>query len=138
MFPKKPFVLAVARERDDWFQDLKAVLRKQRVEICCAKSCEQAARLLDQTHPEVVFTARLLKDGTWRDMIRLAENVSVPASVVVVAENRDIQLSISAMDYGAFDCILPPFEEDAVAQVFQTACESVRRKRMSQAKLAVA
>lgn len=138
MFPKKLFVLAVARERDNWFQDLKTVLKKQQVEIYCAKSCEQVARLLDQTHPEVVFTARLLKDGTWRDIIRLTENVSVPTNVVVVAENKDIHFYISAMDYGAFDFIQPPFEEDAIAQVVHAASESVRRKRLSQARLAVA
>jgi two-component system nitrogen regulation response regulator GlnG len=138
MLPKKLFVLAVARERDNWFQDLKAILKKQQVEIYCAKSCEEAARLLDQTHPEVVFTARLLKDGTWRDIIRLTENLSVPTDVVVVAENKDIHFSTSAMEYGAFDCILPPFEEEAIGQVVRAVSESVRCKRLSQARLAVA
>lgn len=138
VLPKKPFALAVAREKDHCFQELKTALKKQQVEIYSAKSCEEVARLLDQTHPELVFTAKLLEDGTWRDIIRLSENVSVPSNVVVVAETKDIRIYVLAMDNGAFDFILPPFEEGAIAHVVRAAFESACRRRVSQAAKAVA
>ena len=138
MLSKKLFALAVSHEEDRCIQELKAALKKQQIEIYSAESCEEVARLLDQTHPELVFTAKLLSDGTWRDVIHLAENVSVPTSVIVVSKDDDTRFYLSAMDYGAFDFILPPFEEDAIAHVVRAASESVRRRRESQAIKAVA
>lgn len=138
MLPKKLFALLVASEPDDCIQELKAVLKQQQIEIYSAESCEEVERLLDQTHPELVFTAKLLGDGTWRDVIHMAESVSVPTNVIVVSQHNDIRFYISAMDYGAFDFILPPFEADAIAHAVHMASESVRRKRESQAIKAVA
>ncbi|HKT13070.1 MAG TPA: response regulator [Terriglobia bacterium] len=138
MLPKKLFALLVASELDDCIQELKAVLKQQQIEIYSAETCEEVERLLDQTHPELVFTAKLLNDGTWRDVIHMAENVSVPTNVIVVSHHNDIRFYISAMDYGAFDFILPPFETDAIAHAVRMASESVRRKRVSQAMEAVA
>ena len=135
---RKLFALLVASEPDDCIQELKAVLKQQQVEIYCAESCEEVERLLDQTHPELVFTAKFLSDGTWRDVIHMAENISVPTNVIVVSKRNDIRFYISAMDYGAFDFILPPFETDAIARAVRMASESVRRKRISQAMEAVA
>jgi two-component system, NtrC family, nitrogen regulation response regulator GlnG len=138
MLAKKPFALAVALEEDGCIQELKEALKKQQIEIYSAESCQEVARLLDQTHPELVFTGKLLSDGTWRDVIHLAEKVSVPTNVIVVSKHNDTRFYLSAMDYGAFDFILPPFEEDAVAHVVQAASKSVRRRRESQAIKAVA
>jgi two-component system nitrogen regulation response regulator GlnG len=138
MLPKRLFALVVSNEDDNCFQELKGVLKKQRIEIYSAESCEEVARLLDQTHPELVFTAKFLDDGTWRDVVRLAESVAVPTNVILVGQNDDVRLYISAMDYGAFDFILPPFEEDAIAHVVRVASDSVHRRRESLATTAVA
>lgn len=138
MLPKKTFALAVSPEGDRCFQDLKAILKKQHIEVYGAESCEAVGRLLDQTHPELIFTPKLLCDGTWRDIIHLSERVSVPINVIVVAQNKDVRFYLSAMDYGAFDFILPPFENEAVAHVVRTAVENVLRKRKTQAIKAVA
>ena len=136
--PKKLFVLAVSPDGDNCIQELKGVLKKQQIDIYSAESCEEVARLLDQTHPELIFTAKLLRDGTWRNVIHLSESLSVPTNVIVVGDYQDISLYLSAMDYGAFDFILPPFEEDAIAHVVRAASESLRRRRESQATIAVA
>ncbi|HET7213386.1 MAG TPA: response regulator [Terriglobia bacterium] len=138
MLPKKLFALLVAPEPDDCIQELKAVLKQQQIEIYSAESCEEVERLLDQTHPELVFTSKLLSDGTWRDVIHMAENISVPTNVIVVSKHNDIRFYTAAMDYGAFDFILPPFETDAITHAVCMASESVRRKRVSQAMKAVA
>jgi hypothetical protein len=34
------------------------------IEIYSAESCEEVARLLEQTHPELIFTGKLLSGGT--------------------------------------------------------------------------
>lgn len=136
--PQKKLFALVASSENRCFHDLKATLKKQSVEVYSSDSCQEVARLLDQTHPELVFTAKLLSDGTWRNVIYLSEKASVPTSVIVVGENKDTRFYLSAMDYGAFDFILPPFEEDAIAHVVRVASESVRRRREFQAVKAVA
>ena len=138
MSQKKPFAILVSAENRP-FQDLKAALKRLEVETYSATDCEQVARLLDQTHPELIFTAALLSDRTWRDVVRLSENASVPTSVIVVGEFKDARLFVSSLDYGAFDCVFPPFEEDsAIARVVRMASESTRHRRESQALSAVA
>lgn len=136
--PQKKLFALVASSKNRCFHDLKATLKKQSVEVYSSDRCQEVARLLDQTHPELVFTAKLLSDGTWRNVIYLSEKASVPTSVIVVGENKDTRFYLSAMDYGAFDFILPPFEEDAIAHVVRVASESVRRRREFQAVKAVA
>jgi FixJ family two-component response regulator len=68
----------------------------------------------------------------------LSESVSVPPNVIVVGEKKDIRIYILATDYGAFDFILPPFEDDAISHVVRVASESVRRRREFHAVSAVA
>lgn len=138
MLPNTLFALVVSPEGNNCFEQLKSVLKKQQIEPYSAKSCEELARLLDQTRPELIFTAKLLCDGTWRDVIHMSEGVPVPTSVIVVGEDNDVRFYILAMDYGAFDFIVPPFEDDAIAHVVRVAADSVRRRRESHAKSAAA
>ena len=137
MSQKKLFAL-VASGGSGHLQELKTALKKQAVEVYSSDSCEEVERLLDQTHPELVFTSKLLSDGTWRDVVHMAEGVPVPTNIIVVSEDNDIRFYVSAMDYGAFDFICPPFQDDAIAHVVRSASESVRRRRESYAMKAVA
>lgn len=132
MATKNTFALLVSG-RNDPLDDLKAALKNQGIEIWSARSCEEVEHLLDQTHPELVFTDTSLSDGTWANIVSLAEQASVPTAVVVVAAHPDTQLYISTMEHGAFDFIVPPFEADAMNHVLRTAVESVRRQRDRQA-----
>lgn len=137
MIQNKVFALLISGE-DKSFNTLRDMLKTQGIEVWSSQSCEEVARLLDQAHPELIFTATMLPDGTWRHVVRLSERVSVPTSVIVVGEHKDIRLYISAMDYGAFDFILPPFESDAISHVTRVAADSVRRRRGFRAFTAMA
>jgi DNA-binding NtrC family response regulator len=119
----------VASGRSNYSQDLQAALKRQAVEVYRTRTCVGVEHLLKKTHPELIFTAKLLSDGTWRDVVHLAERVPVPTNVIVVSEDNDPRFYISAMDYGVFDFISPPFQDEAVAHIVRLASESVRRKR---------
>ncbi|MFB3923242.1 MAG: two-component system response regulator [Terriglobia bacterium] len=127
-----------AYERAHPLEALKAALRAHSIEMCSAKTCEEVERLLSQTQPELIFTDTILPDGSWADIVRLAENSPAPANVVVVGACADTKLYISAMEHGAFDFILPPFEEKPLTHVLQVAVENVRRRRGELAVKAVA
>ena len=137
MFHKKVFALLVS-DGDESFESLRTLLKAQGIEVWISRTCKEAARLLDQTRPELIFTAPRFTDGTWCDMVITAEKASAPANVIVVGKLKDHRLYNAAMDYGAFDFILPPFEPESVGHAVRVAAEDVRRQREAQALRAVA
>ena len=117
---------------------LRSLLKILEVEVWTTHTCAEAARLVEQTQPELVFTAVKLPDGTWNENVAVAENAPVPTNAIVVGSDEDIGLYLSIMDRGAFDFILPPFEENALSHVVQAAAGEARRQREIQATQAVA
>lgn len=137
MIQKKVFALLVSEE-DECSKTLKNLLKSHGIEIWTTQTCEEAARLMDQTHPELVFTSTMLRDGSWSDVVRLAEKTLVPTNVIVVGRCKDTDLYLSTLDFGAFDFILPPFEADPIAFVARVAAENVRLRREEEARKAAA
>lgn len=136
MAEKGVFALLVS-ERIDSLEGLRAMLRGQSVGAWSAQSCEEVAQLLEQTRPDLIFTDVRLCDGTWVDVVSLAEKASAPTNVIVVGACKDARLYISAMDHGAFDFILPPFEVEPMAHVLKVAVDNVRHRRQDLAVQAV-
>lgn len=129
---KKLFALLLSGGNDS-FKDLTALLKSQTVKVWSAQSCEEVARLLNQTHPELVFTGTTLSDGSWSDVVSLSEMASAPTNVIVVGKCKDTGLYLSTMNSGAFYFVLPPFESADLARVVQSAAENVRSRREEQA-----
>ena len=123
---------------DKSLESLRFLLKSQGVDFWMSRSCADAARLLEQTHPELIFTASQHADGTWRDVMMLAERATVATNVIVVGKCRDVRLYLLAMEYGAFDFIFPPFEPEHIGHVVRVAAEDVRSRREAQALKAVA
>jgi DNA-binding NtrC family response regulator len=123
----------LAANHEASLEDLKVLLKSQAIETWSARSCEEVERLLDQTHPDLIFTDERLSDGTWIDILNVTEKSSVPTNVIVVGKSKDIGLYLSTMDYGAFDFIVPPFEPVLMAHVVRVAAEDVRHRRKEQA-----
>ncbi len=117
---------------------LKLALKELSVETCSARTLEEAGRLLPQTQPHLIFTDIFLPDGSWDEVINLAAKAASPVNVIVVGTNPNIKLYISALERGAFDFVLPPFEHHALDFVVQSAGQDVRRRRRAQARAAVA
>lgn len=119
-------------------ESLKAALKGLSVDTYSAQTVADSARLLSQTQPQLVFTDTSLPDGSWADVINLAAEAETPVNVIVVGVNKDVKLYISALERGAFDFVLPPFEHDALDYVVQSAAEDARRRRQALARVAVA
>lgn len=131
MVRKKLFALLIPGKSTS-FTNLKALLNAQFVEVWSAGNCQEAARLFHQTHPELIFTDTELSDGSWKDIIGLAEDTSVPTNVIVVGHCNDLRLQITTIDYGAFDFILPPFDSESLAHVVTVAGNNTRLRREEQ------
>ena len=92
-----PFAILV-HDQPYPLESLKPVLRDLSVETCSVRTCEDAGRLLTQTEPQLVFTDTSLPDGSWADVLRMAERASSPVDVIVVGAKEDIRLYLSALE----------------------------------------
>jgi len=115
---------------------LKEALRDISVSALSVGTCEEAMRLLAQTEPHMIFTTTSVADGSWMDVIVLAEKSGVPSNVIVVAETSDVKLYLSTIEGGAFDFMVPPFERDPLGHVVRAAWLDVQRRRDALARLA--
>src|SRR5580704_10573381 len=73
------------------------------VALFAAHTCEEAQEIIGRVRPEVVVCALNFPDGDWRRILQLAQEASMPSSVIVVSPQSDIPLYVMAMESGAYD-----------------------------------
>jgi len=134
---RNAFALLV-HERPEPCQTLKILLRRLGVDTFSVGNCGEAAHLLEQTHPHLVFTDKELPDGTWSDVVRLAQNAPTTICAILVAPAEGPELRQTALNYGAFDILFPPFDAEAVSQLLSEAMLQVRARREGRSRTAVA
>jgi FixJ family two-component response regulator len=77
--------------------------------------------------PALIFTAVTLPDGTWADVIDAAKDASSSCPVVVVSRLVDLELYLEALQKGAADFIVPPFESNGLLSIIHAVIESANR-----------
>lgn len=124
----------VAHERAEPFESLKPILRRFGVDTFSVRGCEDAHRLLEQTHPQLIFTDAQLSDGSWIDLVNVVEKAAIPICVILVGSAKDPEMTQAAFHNGAFSFIFPPFEEESISGLIAQAMALVhaRRERHSQ------
>lgn len=135
---KRNVFALLVHERSEPCEVLKPVLRRLGVDTFSVRSCGEAAHLLDQTHPHLIFTDTKLPDGTWIDIVNLAEDAQAPICAILVGPSMDPEMFQLALNYGAFDFISPPFEVEAVSQMLSHAMGLVRARRERHSRAAAA
>ncbi|HET9178266.1 MAG TPA: response regulator [Terriglobia bacterium] len=124
----KAFALVV-HDRPEPCQELKLVLRCLGVDTFSVRTQAEAVLLLEQTHPHLIFTDVQLPDGTWTDLINVADSATVPTCVVLVGPSNDPDVFQSAQNHGAFDFISPPFDCEIISRLLDEALALVRSRR---------
>lgn len=128
----------IVHVRPDPCEELKTVLRRLGVDTFSVSSCREAAHLLERTEPHLLFTDTKLPDGSWTDVLNLAEDVPAPICCMVVANAKGPEFRQTALEYGAFDCLDSPFEVESVSEVLDRAASFVQAGRERRARAAVA
>ncbi len=109
---------------------LKAALERQGLRVVQVETHAQAQRLLGGLNPvPLVFTDIQFPDGTWADVLALAEKASQPVNVIVVARVVDTRFYVEAIETGAFDFIAPPFTTADLDYVVHSALSNVISRR---------
>ena len=101
------------------------VLNELGVSVCCAENCRAARRLLERPHSfGLVVTHVTLPDGNWCDVLRLMNDWSVPASVIVDTSEVNPTLWSEVFWRGAYDLLVQPCDWNDVCQCFEGALRS--------------
>ena len=125
----------LVHKHDAPLEALNHALHLQSIRMEQAQTSEEAAPWLTGPEPpELVFTSTELPDGTWADVVRLAERAPIPVNVIVVSRLADIRTYVEVLQSGAFDFIAPPFEPTALAHVVSCAVGNVAMRRSMQAQ----
>jgi two-component system response regulator PilR (NtrC family) len=128
-------------ENSDTLRALKRLLEGQGLRVTQAGSRARAKRMLGGLNPvPLVFTDAQLPDGTWADILEMAEKAAMPVNVIVVARVVDTRFYVEAIEAGAFDFIAPPFNATDLAYVLRCAADNViaRRARLPRSTSGVA
>jgi two-component system response regulator PilR (NtrC family) len=128
-------------ENSDTLRALKRLLESQGLRVIQAGSRARAKRMLGGLNPvPLVFTDAQLPDGTWADILEMAEKAAMPVNVIVVARVVDTRFYVEAIEAGAFDFIAPPFNATDLAYVLRCAVDNViaRRARLPRSTSGVA
>ncbi len=99
-------------------EELRKVLKRLGMEIRHVRNCGEASRLFKEANSaELVFTDTTLPDGTWEDVLRMAQQAGFFLPVIVVSRIADIDLYLKTLESGAFDFVIPPFLSIDMANV---------------------
>ncbi len=120
----------LVHHNSETLETLKGAQEHQGMSIIHAESQAQAKRLLGGLNPApLVFTDTQLPDGTWADVLAVAEKAAQPVNVIVVARVVDTRFYVQAIETGAFDFLAPPFNASDLAYVVRSAINNVVARR---------
>ena len=109
---------------------LRGALERQGLRTLHAESRAQAKLMLGGLNPApLVFTDTQLPDGTWADILGVAEKAAQPVNVIVVSRVVNKRFYVEAIETGAFDFLAPPFNATDLAYVVRTALDNVTARR---------
>lgn len=120
----------LVQTRHNPLDGLRMALEEQSIEIYTARTCAEAAlALLSNFPPHLVFTEIQLSDGNWANILTLAGKAASPVNVIVMAPIVDIGFYLHAIEYGAFDFIVPPLSDPELMHVVRIAAQSALNRR---------
>jgi DNA-binding NtrC family response regulator len=125
----------LVHQNSETLATLKGALERQGMCIIHAQSRAQAKRLLGGLNPApLVFTDTQLPDGTWADVLALAQKAKLPVNVIVVARVVDTRFYVDVIETGAFDFLAPPFNAIDLAYVVRSAMDNAVARRATPAR----
>jgi DNA-binding NtrC family response regulator len=114
-------ILFVSGHRDD-ARRLSQMLYALPMELDHVESVQQTRAKLRQEEYSVVLTEAALPDGTWLEVLHLANQSSPPLKVIVTDRLADARLWSEALNLGAYDLLAQPFYEPEVRRIFSFVC----------------
>ena len=112
-------VLAVAPEPER--AELRRMLEHSRWTLMEASTVAEAAATLRERLSVVLICDAILPDGTWVELLRLAQNLPSPPPVIVAARGADDELWMQVLNRGGYNVLGKPFSEQEVFEMVSVA-----------------
>ena len=96
---------------------------KVRWETREAYSCREATAALAEERPDVILCEANLPDDNWKDLLEdLLRRLNAPP-LIVTSRLADKYLWAEALNLGAYDVLVKPFDGEEVFRVVGFACQ---------------
>jgi DNA-binding NtrC family response regulator len=117
----KAAVLFVSPRMDD-AGCLSRMLRPLPLAFDHVRDLRQARSKLRHSRYPVILTEAGLPDGSWLDVLSLAQEIVPRAEVIVTDRYADTSFWAEALNLGAYDLLAQPFYEPEVRRILSNAC----------------
>jgi DNA-binding NtrC family response regulator len=116
-------ILSISPIEDD-HNSLAQIFSRFRWTLHRALTLSSAVAFLAENHAPVVICERDLAPGTWKDMLDWAIVLPQPPCVIVTSRLADDYLWAEALNVGAYDVLMKPFETEEVIRIVSLASRS--------------
>jgi DNA-binding NtrC family response regulator len=99
----------------------RTLLNLAQIRIHPSASLDDAKARLQAAKSRILLTDVWFGTGGWEDALRMAARLPLRTVVVVVSHLADRRLWLDALDRGAYDLLLKPFEADEMRRILENA-----------------
>ena len=103
------------------FEEARQFLKAASIHLHLAVSLSQARSLLVATDARVLLAEVDSVDGSWQRALDMAQLLHPPRALVAAGTHIDEQFWISALERGAFDVLLMPFDAEELKRIIENA-----------------
>ena len=97
-----------------------------------AFTCREAAEILgDVAEIPVVLCERELRDGGWKNILKIVEEHQNQPLLIVTSRLADEALWAEVLNIGGYDVLLTPYETEEVVRVISVASMYWKRKKLA-------
>ena len=126
-------ILAVDDQR--YFRELlEGLLSEEGYEVVTASSGEEALRILEQSHFDILLTDLVMPGMDGNDLVHRAKERDPEQEIVVVTGVVDVKTAVDAMKLGASEYLIKPFDRETLASALDKILQG-RRLRTEHARL---
>jgi two-component system C4-dicarboxylate transport response regulator DctD len=94
-----------------------------------ADNANEALRLLDDAHPDVILSDVRMPGLSGLDLLRAVRERAIPAEVILITGHGDVPMAVEAMRGGAFDFLQKPYVPDQLVKTLRRAAEQSGLRR---------
>ncbi len=126
--PAEPSVIMSISPHDADHWTLQEFLEPDR-KVVRASTLSSGLRLLRERSFATVVCSDEARPGSWRDVVQMLVDHPAPPNLIVTSRLADESMWAEALNLGAFDMLVKPFDLNEVRRVIAAACDLWSRRR---------